>query len=301
MLTDAKFLKDAFIQEGTSPAPGLVVACVTIGSDDDDPQTSVGLRRRSKWIECALDGDAGVSVDTAAHGAGYLLGESGALVRFDWRSTTQEALDASAQLFENTRAEDVGPLRRVRVLGKDVLCVGSAGQAYRFQGERFIRLARMGYRGEHPTIEDLAGRSARDFIAVTSDGTVAHFDGNRWVGQRIPCSASFTSVCEMADGVYAACAKGGIVIVGSAAGWKLLPGVPSQIDLWGIASHRGRLYVAGLDGIWELRANEAHRIHVPEDVAPSFGVLRGGSDGVWSFAEHTIGRVRGGRWTTVVQ
>lgn len=299
-MNDETFLKSAYIQEGMCPSPGVIVVCATIGDDEDDPQSCIGIRRDGNWIELAFDGDACLSTDTDESGAGYALGESGALVKFDWRAVSQDALDDSGELIENPEAEELGPLRRLRVLGKDVVCAGSVGQAYVLMNDRFKKLPQLLVDGEAPTIEDLAGNSAKDLVAVTSDGYVAHFDGRRWGVLDFPSNASFTSICKTRAGHYAVVGKNGTVVVGTLNAWALVP-IEDDVDYWGIAVDDQRLYAASLDGIDEITPTGATEIAIADRDDLYFTVLRSCADGVYSFANHSIGRVSGGIWATLVK
>lgn len=300
MITDEEFVADAYIQEGMSPTPGVIVACATVDDDDDNPETRIGVRRNDGWLKFGVEGDAGLSVDTHESGMAFVLGESGAVVQFDWTATDLSALKNSRALVENPKAEDEGPLRRLRVLGNDVISAGSVGQAYILTKKGFTALPKLIVNGEAPTFEDLAGSSLADFIAVTSDGYVAHFDGRAWRVIDFPSNASFTSVCMTRKGHYAICGKGGAVIVGRLDAWTIVEGLDEEVDYWGIATHDQRIYAAHLDGIDEITPNGAKVISIRNANSLDFTVLRSCSDGVWSFADHTIGKVANGVWTTLI-
>jgi len=299
MLSDKKFIEAAYIQEGMSPEPGVVVVCATVGDDDDNPETRLGVRSSRGWIEFGIDGFSGLSVDTHPSGFGCALGESGAVIKFDWTAKDQAALEDSATLFENARVDEEGPLRRIRILGKDIITAGSVGQAYVLARGRFIELPKLLIGGVAPTIEDLAGESRKDFLAVTSDGYVAHFDGRKWTVLDFPSNASFTSICITRPGHYAVCGKNGTVVVGSLSGWSVVPGLDDDVDYWGIAVSEMRIYAANLDGIDEISPSGATPVFINDD-SLDFAVLRSCQDGVWSFANQTVGCVAGGVWTNVL-
>lgn len=298
-MTDKEFLKNAYIQEGTSPAVGVIVVAATVGDNDDNPETRIGIRRDTGWMDLELEGDAALSIDTHEDGWAYALGESGAVIRFKWTATNLDDLDNSRDLIENPQAEDEGPLRRLRVLGNDIVSAGSVGQAYALTRNRFTALPKLKINGEAPTIEDLSGSSLSDFIAVTSDGYVAHFNGKAWSVVDVPSNASFTSICTTRKGHYAMCGKAGSVIVGSRDGWAIVPNLDPEIDYWGIAAHEQKLYAAHLDGVDEITPNGAQPLSIRKPGSLTFTVLRASVDGVWSFADRTIGHIAGGVWTTV--
>ncbi|MCF7220574.1 hypothetical protein [Marilutibacter chinensis] len=135
-ISDSEFIQDAFIQEGVSPAPDVVILACTVGDDYDDPKNRVGVKKNGLWLDFSLAGEAILSVDASADGLAYVLGENGTIVRFDWKiPTTKDELGASRTLFPNLPVDDEGPLRRIRIIGDDVICVGSVGQVYRLNNE----------------------------------------------------------------------------------------------------------------------------------------------------------------------
>ena len=298
-LPDAEFLQDAFIQEGVSPVPGVVIAVCTLGDDEDAPKNRVGVRRDGEWLEFDLANEAILSVDATPGGEAYVLGENGTVVRFDWKTPqTQDELSASRKLFANGQVHDKGPLRRIRVLGEDVLCAGSAGQVYWLRGDSFEPLPPPTVDGELVTIEDLAGNNRGDFIAVASEGYAVHFNGRSWQTLALPIHTELTSICKLEQG-YAICGKSGAVMKGSGDEWSDLSPVDGDRDYWGVAAHQGTIYVAHLAGIDHAPGQTLRPLQLPKESPLQFTVLRGASDGVWSFADHTIGRIHGGQWHTL--
>jgi hypothetical protein len=299
-MKDKEFLADAYIQEGMSPAHGIIVACATVGDDDENPETRIGVRHETEWFKLGLSGFSGLSIDTHESGTGYVLGESGSVAQFYWNANTVSDLKKTRRLTENLRAQDEGPLRRLRVLGDDVVSAGSVGQVYVLKNDRFIELPKLVVNGDPPTIEDLAGSSTSDFIAVTSDGFVAHFNGKLWSVIDFPSNASFTSICMFSKGHYAVCGKGGAIVFGTMGAWTIVQGLDEDVDYCGIASHEKRLYAAHLEGIDEIGPAGAKPVSIRKAASLEFTVLRSCADGVWSFADHTIGSIVNGVWKTVV-
>ncbi len=301
-ISDTEFIHDAFIQEGVSPAPGIIIAACTIGDDYDTPKNRVGVRKLGFWLEFGLSAEAILSIDAAADGFAYVLGENGSVVRFDWKSpATRDELRASRKAFANAKVAGIGPLRRVRIIGNDVVCGGSVGQAYCLQNEQFETLPKLTVAGRDVTIEDLAGKSRRNFVAVTSDGYAAHFNGAGWQVLDLPTNASLTSICMLASGNYAIAGKNGTVIVGAEDQWSTIHPIDTGRSYWGIAEYNGRIYVAHLAGIDMVAGQTLVPLDIEEADDLQFTVLRGSIDGVWSFADRTIGFIRDGHWQTIMK
>lgn len=298
-LTDAEFLRDAYIQEGVSPVPGVVIAVCTVGDDYDNPGNRIGVRRDGAWLEFDVSGEAVLSVDATEAGLAYVLGENGTVIRFDWKTPrTREALKASRKVFKNKAVEDLGPLRRLRVLGSDVVCVGSVGQAYVLGKARFSTLPQLTVDGEDVTLENLAGHGRDDFMAVTSEGHLAHFDGKRWRRISLPLETGFNGVCTLKDG-YAICGNEGAVLLGSGDDWRVIRPPDTEREYYGIATYQDHVYAAHLGGIDRVVGDKLKRMVIAKASSLRFTGLRGARDGVWSLADRTIGRIHDDRWHTV--
>ncbi|AKF85752.1 hypothetical protein MFUL124B02_15765 [Myxococcus fulvus 124B02] len=299
-LTDAGFLNEAFIQEGVSPAPGVVIASCTVGDDEDAPRNRVGVRRDGAWLDFGLSGEAVLSVDATEAGLAWVLGENGTVVRFDWKTpATQEALKASRKMFQNPSVSTLGPLRRLRVLGRDVLCVGSMGQVYVLGDKDFTALPRLTIDDVDVTLEDLAGSRRDDFSVVTSEGHLARFDGTRWHRVPLPVDAGLNALCAWED-TLALCGGVGTVLIGRGSDWRVIRSPHSSRTYWGIAAFQGHVYAAHLGGIDRVAGDALVPMAIEASDRLRFTVLRGARDGVWSFADRTVGWIHDDQWHTVV-
>lgn len=301
-ISDTEFIRDAFIQEGVSPAPGIIIAACTVGDDYDTPKNRVGVRKQDFWLEFGLSAEAVLSVDAADDGLAYVLGENGSVVRFAWRApTTRDELRASRRAFGNAKVAGIGPLRRIRIIGSDVVCGGSVGQVYCLQNEQLDTLPKLSVAGGDVTIEDMAGKSRSNFIAVTSDGYAAYFNGAGWQVLDLPTNASLTSICRLANDGYAIAGKNGTVIVGAEDQWRIIHPIDDRRSYWGVAEHNGQIYVAHLGGIDMVSEQMLVPLYIEEADDLQFTVLRGSTEGVWSFADRTIGLIRDSHWQTIMK
>lgn len=301
-IADSEFIQDAYIQEGVSPKTGVIIVACTIGDDYDNPKNRIGVKKADTWLEFGLSAEAILSVDASADGLAYVLGENGTIVRFNWDAPlTRDELRASRSLFANPAVSGLGPLRRIRVIGTDVISAGSVGQAYFLRNEKIETLPPLKVMGNGVTIEDMAGHDRNDFVAVTSDGYAAHFNGSHWHVLDLPTNASLTSICRMADGRYAISSKKGTLVIGLEDTWQLVPPIDEQRSYWGIAEHAGTIYAAHLGGIDKTSDQKLAPMNIPGSEQLSFTVLRSNQEGVWSFAERTIGLIQGDQWTSLLK
>jgi hypothetical protein len=297
--TSALFDKADYIQEGASPVSGTIVLACTVGEDYDNPKNRILVRKSDSWLEFGSSGEAVLSIDASAEGMAYVLGENGTVIRFDWRATSKDALRASRSLFANEAVANIGDLRRIRILGSDVLCGGSGGQAYQLRQGRFESLPTLRIGSNELTIEDLSGTSAKDFVAVTSDGFGVSFNGSSWNDLDLPTNTGLSSVCSIGDGSYAMAGRNGTVITGKDHQWTSVKPIADR-NYWGVAARAGRIYVAYLGGIDVYEGGQITPVAFPLDTELEYSVLREGPDGIWSFAGGTIGLITDDGWRTVV-
>lgn len=290
-----------YIQEGANPAPGVVLLGCTVGDDYDDPDNRVIVVRDDAATAFSFGDDELVSIDATAGGTGYALGENGSLISFDWRGATSDAaLAQSLQRFSNPAVDDLGPLRRLRLLGADVVCAGSVGQAYLFAEGRFTALPKLTVEGEDVTIEDLAGTSVSDFTVVTSDGYGARFDGRAWHKLDLPGNSSLNTICSLPDGRYAIGGDNDTLLIGAADQWQAVATDDMERDYWGIAAEGGAIYLASVGGIDVYDGVSLQPLAIPKRKKNEFVVLRSGPDGVWSLAGRSVGLIVAGQWQVMV-
>jgi len=251
-------------------------------------------------MEFGSSGEAVLSVDASEDGTAYVLGENGTVIEFDWKTANQDELRASRKLYVNNIVPNIGPLRRIRLIGGDPICVGSAGQVYKLGRPQFMSLPALKLHGANQTIEDIAGNSSKDFVAVTSEGFGAWFDGSGWHDLNLPTNASLTSICKLDQESYVIVGKKGTIIVGHRGRWQSVSPAELARNYWGVAVSDGVVYAAHLGGIDLLRDNNLIPLDIPKAAECEFTVLRTGPDGVWSFAGQTIGFIGVDGWHTII-
>ena len=286
-----------YIQEGANPSTDAVVLACTVGDDYDNPKSRVIVVRGDLALTFDFDGEEVVSIDAADDGIGYVLGENGTVIRFEWRTPASNTeLQQSLQRFTNPVVEDLGPLRRLRLLGADIVCAGSVGQVYHLVDGGFASLPKLTVGGEDVTIEDLAGPSVGDFTVATSDGFGARFDGRVWNKLDLPSSSSLNTICRLSGGRYAIAGDNGTLLIGSAHQWQAVQLPETERDYWGIASAGETIYLAYVDGIDVYEDGSMQSLKIPRRRQNEFVVLRSGPNGVWSYAGRSVGLITAGKW-----
>lgn len=296
-----KILKrDDYIQEGSNPAHGVVLLACSVG--DDDPRGRVIVLRDGIELSYVLEGDQLTSIDAAPDGSAWALGENGHVIRFDWRAPRNSAeLATTVQHYQIDGVEDEGPLRRIRLLGSDVVVVGSVGQAAYFSGNSFVALPRLAVDGNEVTIEDLAGSSRSNITVVSNDGYAAHFTGQRWHKLDLPSNVPLNSIARLTDNNYAISGDGATLLIGAEDQWRVISLPDDERDYWGIAADGDNtIYLTHVGGIDVVSDTSVQALNIPRRRQNEFVVLRSGPDGVWSFAGRSVGRIIGGQWQVML-
>jgi hypothetical protein len=298
MKAPSEFLRDDdFIQEGASPAAGVLILACTVGDDYDSPKNRVVLLRGDSWLDFGYSGGVLLSADAATDGTAYVLSDRGAVIQFDWRApSNQVELKATRQLLLNDLADSLGPLRRIRRLGNEVFTCGTGGQVYRLRGGKFDALPRLSIPGEDVMVEDLSGTGFNDLLAVTTDGYAAYFDGSSWHLLDLPSNAGLNRICRLPDGRYAIAGYNSTVLLGQRDQWQRVAPLVESRNYYGVASWGSDVFVASLGGIDVFDGTELRPVPIPTQPKLELSTLTTGPDGVWSLSGHTIGLVSAAGW-----
>ncbi len=292
--------RDCYIQEGVHPASKVFLLACTVGDDDEAQESRVIVVRGEEVLSLDVAGESVVSIDADAGGGAYVLCDSGTVIRFDWRTPGNQAeLERSARRTENPAVEELGPMRRLRLLGADLVCAGSVGQVYRLDGDHFVALLPLLIAGPDVTIEDLSGSSGADFTVATSDGFVAHFDGGEWRERCRSSSSGFNAICGLGQGRYAVAGTNDTLWIGGGTHWQAMKLPEQERDYTGIAAFGETIYLAHLEGIDVFENGALRQLEIPRRVRNEFVVLRSGPDGIWSFAGRSVGLVVDGEWRVI--
>lgn len=288
--------EDDYVQEGVNPAPGVLVLACTVGDDYDEPDNRILVLRDGTWFDFNVGGDVLMSVDGTPDGTAFVLGENGSVIQLDWRTpATSSEMEATSRRFDNPQAR-LGPLRTIRVMGGEVVCSGTRGQAYRLRDGNFDALPRLVINDQEQTLESICGSSASDFIAVTTDGFGAHFDGAVWHNLDLPTNVPFNAVCRLPQGGFAIVGDAATLIIGQPGQWRLVRPDEAEYTFWGVAARESEIFVGNVGGIEVFDGSSFRLLDIPQEEDDEFGLLRQGPDGIWSFNGHTIGVITSAGW-----
>ena len=298
MVTAADFLPDDhFMQEPANPAPGVLLIACTIGKwDADDVRGRVVLVRDGAWFDFVREKESFGSIAAHQDGRGFVLGDS-TVYQFDWRATDEAALRASVKRFPNDEAATTGPLRRIRVVGDDIVTVGTAGQVYVLRREAFAKLPIVEGPDGDFHLKDVSGTGSGDLLAASLDGYLAHFDGTAWSLCNLPTNVQLKSICRLPDGRYAVAGVRSTVLIGIRDQWQIQNPIQAKRDYMGVATFSGEIFLSYLGGADRVEGTGLRPVVLPKTVPGlEWGALIAGSDGIWSASGHSVGRVSQTGW-----
>lgn len=268
----------------------------------DDPDNEVVLISSDGVFRYGFAGEALVSIDCAADGTAYAMGEEGSVIRFAWSQVqSDEVLRASRELIENDDAAATGPMRRIRVIAGIPICVGSFGQVYSLSATGFEALPFLEVYDEPVTIKDIAGTSSSDMVAVTQQGHAARYDGSRWVDLPLFSVPRLSGVSLLSNGNYAIAGAEGRLFVGQGDRWDHYRARDAGREYYGVASDGTHIYLAHIGGVDALVDGHIEEVSYDSKVGLEFAFLREGSGCVWSCCGATIGRIADRTWVTTLR
>jgi hypothetical protein len=195
-----------------------------------------------------------------------------------------------------------GGMMQIREVGQALVACGYGGQVYHRGTDGWIDIA-AGLRelgaGSVADLCSIDGTSVEDLYAVGFHGRVFHRTGDAWA----ELDSSTTSHLERVrwhEGRLYACGKGGTVVAGDRSGLRTIASPNVTEDFWGIEVFQGRVYVAGLSGLFTIDGDAI--VPVATDLVPDIGGYRlDARDGVlWSFGAKDLAFFDGVTWHRVL-
>ena len=228
----------------------------------------------------------------------WLLGKRGEVVEQGDDVRHEQIPDAG------TGPNQYGYVNKIALIETELYVCGYARQVYRRDGARWVHIDRgmiASVDAVGISLESMDGVSQNDIYVAGLNGEMWHYDGRDWDQIDSPTNQHLLEIsCIRPDLVYAV-GKGGVVVRGHGTSWEVLQNPDFAEDLWGVASFKGVVYVAGFGGIGRIDGNDV----VPVDTGfgkPIAGYrLRTGPPGVmWSIGNEHILRFDGQKWEEIV-
>jgi hypothetical protein len=271
-------------------------------SDDDIDHTLLYFMIGSKWYGLKKP-DAIVSVCALELSPPnmFFLSANG---RVHKRSRGQDSVEVIDQRDDGP--SDLLQMKAMRAIGAELYAVGMARRAYKrgadglwvaIDSTCFVPRAQ---RKEATGFNSVGGTGPSDIYAVGYKGEIWHYDSQVWEQQSSPTNITLTCLICAADGVVYVAGLSGMLLVGKAGLWEVIPQTKTKDNFWGIADFRGHVYVASQSGLFRIVGNDLEPVSLANDGRPTTSFVDA-SDGVmWSVGRKDILSTSDGQiWTRV--
>jgi hypothetical protein len=227
------------------------------------------------WKLASLN-DAVLSVACDDQNHGFFVGHRGRILVTGMGGRTIEELPYS---------DELGEFLRVRNIAGRIYVCGMSGQVYMRDGSTWTSID-AGIRGtDQLDFEDIGGAGPADLYAVTSFGSVMHYDGSKWREVDFPDNRPLSGVRALNTKMVFVCGDGGALYRGHGDHWESIGSSDFEFDYWCIEPHGSAVYAAYGGGIVRFESEkldhvdmglvgeiDCHRLHSNDGVLYSFGI-----------------------------
>ena len=270
---------------------GLVIVDDDMAENEEDAHGFLMIANADRFIELAFADYwlIDVTVDPQHPATLIAMGEFGV------------ALEANE---DEVGGEDIeplhGPIRSVRLIGKEVYATGMKHQVVRRR--RDATWEQMGPdRDADPglpggRIDAVDGFNASEIYAVGNGGVIWWFDGSRWIEVPIQTNLVIHDVHCAEDGTVYACGQGGLILRGRRDQFEMLAPEQPLADLWGVRWFCGELFATSIRALSKLKNDVLVPCTDPMSIAQTFQSLDVADGHLWSFGQKDILFFDGQEW-----
>lgn len=186
----------------------------------------------------------------------FALGEDGQMLVFEKLKHWERPLTAMPG-YEAGH----GPVRKIRAFGDAVLAVGMDRRVYEFKpDETWVNRSAPATRAKPVTgFEAVTGTSLNDFYCAGWRGEIWHSSAGVWQQIDSPTNILINDLTVVGDTIYG-CGQAGLIIAGSGSQWRVLDQGAFELDLFSICVFQGRIFVASLYGVYELKQDKLYGV-----------------------------------------
>ncbi len=196
----------------------------------------------------------------------------------------------------------LGNVNRIRNVAGDFYICGYGGQVYKRTNGSWVHYdaGLLVAKPDATSVDlmDIGGSSSDDLYVVGTGGAIWYQEGSGWVQLDCPTNVHLNSLKYVnRDEIYV-CGNRGIVLRGNRLGWSLISHDSVTMDLYGIESFGGDIYVSGMDGLFRVVDSglEAVNVLTGHDSALTFHRLHANDEVLWSFGTDHLAFFDGTAW-----
>ena len=150
--------------------------------------------------------------------------------------------------------------------------------------------------GDDRLLVDIDGFAADDLYAVSSRGSVFHYNGQSWSDTGFPSNISLESLCCAGDGqVYIGAAQG-TVFRGRGQRWEKIHDGSLTLPFRDMVWHQGQVWCTNDFGLWVIRGGQLAPAEVERDIYVCSGHLSVHENTLLLAGMYGAAILREGRW-----
>jgi hypothetical protein len=190
-------------------------------------------------------------------------------------------------------------LRNCSAIGGQAYACGMKRQVYRRAAEdRWSSVGAPEGDGRKVTgFEAIAGFNQKDIYAVGWEGAIWQRRDENWLERASPVNVILTGVCCAPDKYVYVCGQNGTVLRGRDERWTVLEQEDLEDDFWDVCWFAGKLYVASMSSLYELKASKLLPVDFGKDVPKSCYKLTEAEGVLWSIGQESLYSFDGKKWT----
>lgn len=254
---------------------------------------------RGTWGGFMCEGIRATSLDYDSPDVSWLVGDRGEVWTFKGGQVqSKEQLPDSG-----LEGRGLGQPNEIRRVAGQLYVCGFAGQVYTQDAKgRWMHmddgLAEAEGRADSIDLESIDGTGPDNLYTVGSRGLVARWDGKAWSRIPVLTNVYLARVRCFGERVVAVGEKG-VVVEGDGVHWRVshIPGA-EEASLSDVAMYNKKLYVAGVETLWEQKANGSWAAvsHGLPDEKTTFVRLAVGDGRLWAMGYKRVNSFDGKEW-----
>lgn len=192
-----------------------------------------------------------------------------------------------------------GAMDTIAVIGGHLYASGHGRQVYRRAGSDWHCISSDILTKDGEGFFGIHGSDASNIYAVGFGGEIYFYDGKKWHRDESPTTTKLDRVLCVGPKNVWICGKG-VVLHGHFSRWDV---IKTGMNLYGLAEHKGRIYVAANKGLWVVDGDGLNAVDVglPGSRDWSTHRLQSNGDEMYSIGEeHILVTQDGVKWSEIV-
>jgi len=218
------------------------------------------------------------------------------------------ALQVTKSHVENLdMPNELGPLRLLRKIDRDIFTVGMGRQVYRRDYSGIWRRYDEGLRtiprnrDELSGLNSIHGLSGNDLVVAGMRGDLWQLRHGAWTRIDIPTNVMLNDVHMVNPDLIFACGKSGVLLRGKGDSWEFVGDAPTAVGFLSLAWFRDTLFVADGSRVYRLLDDDSlATVDIGSGENQEIGWLDVDRDVLWAFGAGVMSRTKDGvNWIAV--